>query len=48
MANAAAELVTVAGGAGEGWRLDPLVRGMLKNNATAVAELVDRVREATT
>lgn len=46
LANVAAELVTVARAAGDGWRMDPLVRGMLNNNANGVSEIVDRVLAA--
>jgi hypothetical protein len=46
LANVASELVTVANAAGDGWRVDPLVRGMLHNNCEAVDELVSRVRRA--
>lgn len=47
LANVAAELVTVAqAAAGERCRVDPLVRGMLHNNAASVSEMVERVREA--
>lgn len=46
LANVASELVTVARAAGDGWRVDPLVRGMLRNGCEAVDELVARVGRA--
>lgn len=46
LANVAAELVTVARAAGDGWRVDPLVRGMLRNGCEAVDELLARVGRA--
>ncbi len=47
LANVASELATVAQAvASDSWRVDPLVRGMLNNNAQGVVEIVERVREA--
>lgn len=46
LADVAAELVTVSRAVSSGWRVDPLVCGMLNNNALAVAELVERVNGA--
>jgi hypothetical protein len=46
LADVAAELVTVSRAVSSGWRVDPLVCGMLNNNALAVGELVERVNAA--
>ena len=47
LANVSAELVTVTeAAAAGGWRVDPLVRGMLTSNTTGVSEVVARVLEA--
>ncbi len=48
LANVASELVTVARAAADdsGWRVDPLVRGMLRNGCEALDEMVARVGRA--
>lgn len=48
LANVASELVTVARAAADdsGWRVDPLVRGMLRNGCESVDEMVARVGRA--
>lgn len=46
LADVAAELVTVSRGVSRGWRVDPLVCGMLHNNAVAVEAAVERVTAA--